>query len=366
MATLHIVSLPHTETTKEYEWCAYTAKVRKFCSLMTDAGHEVYLYAGEKNEARVKEHICVVTREQQKEWFGHYDWERDVFNGWDSSAEWWRRMNIAAAAAILERSKPEDFVGIIAGRCQEILSDLHLTTLEWGIGYSGILKNTHHCFESYAWMHHVAGREQDDDVRFYDTVIPNFFEVSDFPEGKGGGDYVFLGRLIYRKGPHIAAETCKMLGERLTLAGQGVDRNSAHQDRIVGQGVVIEGNVRHIGRVDAVRRARLLGQAKAVFVPTVYLEPFGGVAVEAMLTGTPAICSDWGAFTEYIVDGFNGFRCRTLADFVRAAEIAPTLDRKAIREWAQARFSTDVIAPKYEDWLARLSTLRGAGWYATT
>lgn len=365
MATVHLVALPHLEVIRENSWCAYTQKVLKLANMLTDAGHDVYVYGGERCDARCKESVCVVTKEQREKWFSHYNWERDVFHGWDASEEWWRRMNISASFEILNRALPDDFVGIIAGTCQMMLADLKLTPIEWGIGYEGVLKGTHKCFESYAWMHHVAGRERDSDIHFYDTVIPNSFELEDFPEGKGGGDFVFLGRLIRRKGPQIAGETCQRIGARLTLAGQGLDRNSSYQDRIQGQdGTIIEGNVRHVGLVDAKRRARLLGSAVATFVPTTYLEPFGGVAIESMLCGTPAITTDHGAFTEYVIDGFNGFRCRTLADFVKAAEIAPTLDRQAIRQWAAERYSTDVVKHRYDDWLSRLSTLRADGWYS--
>lgn len=47
----HFVSLPHTQTTLEYEACAYTSKVRKFCNMMKSLGHTVYLYASVENEA---------------------------------------------------------------------------------------------------------------------------------------------------------------------------------------------------------------------------------------------------------------------------------------------------------------------------
>jgi hypothetical protein len=39
--TLHILCLPHTQTTRAYDHCAYTAKVRKFASMMAAEGCRV-------------------------------------------------------------------------------------------------------------------------------------------------------------------------------------------------------------------------------------------------------------------------------------------------------------------------------------
>ena len=44
---LHVIGMPHTRTTKEYNACAFTQKALKFCKMMTDRGHTVYHYGVE-------------------------------------------------------------------------------------------------------------------------------------------------------------------------------------------------------------------------------------------------------------------------------------------------------------------------------
>jgi glycosyltransferase involved in cell wall biosynthesis len=106
-----------------------------------------------------------------------------------------------------------------------------------------------------------------------------------------------------------------------------------------------------------------MGGAIATFTPTLYVEPFGTVAIEAMACGSPVISTDWGAFTETVIDGVTGFRCHTLQEFVDAAENVKTLDRKAISEYAKERYGLDTVALMYDKYFNRLLSLWGAGWY---
>lgn len=75
--TFHVVSLPHTQTTMEYEACAYTSKTRKFCNMMKSLGHKVYLYASEENEANVDELITIAPKDDQQKWFGDNDFKQN-------------------------------------------------------------------------------------------------------------------------------------------------------------------------------------------------------------------------------------------------------------------------------------------------
>lgn len=295
--------------------------------MMRDRGHTVFEYQAEPGE-----------------------WDPDrVF---DPHNETWRQFNNRVIRLIGEYAEPTDFICVIAGRCQQAIADAfpHMLCVEFGVGYGGVFA-PFKVFESYAWMHTVYGSQQSDphqaDGAFYDAVIPNYFDVDAFPQGEGGTGYAFIGRLIDRKGAAIASQVCEHLGVDLVIAGEG-------NPPAYGE---------HVGVVGPAKRAEIIGNAAAVFVPTLYIEPFGGVAAEAMLCGTPVITTDWGAFTETVDQGVTGYRCHTFAEFVDAAQLAPTLNRDRIRAHAISRWSLDAVAPQYEAYFERLNGLWGDGWY---
>jgi glycosyltransferase involved in cell wall biosynthesis len=267
-------------------------------------------------------------------------------------------MNLRAGVAIADRWRPGDVLGLIAGRCQQAISDLLRATglnpvvWEWGIGYSGVLADTHHTFESYAWAHHVAGLSQRDDVRFFDSVVPNCFDIGDFTVSIVPGDYLlYMGRPTPRKGLPIITEIAQRTDIPIKIAGQ--------------PGADIPGT-EYVGLVTGQVKADLLAGARALLAPTTYLEPFGGVAVEAMLSGTPVITTDWGAFTETVRQGITGFRCHTLREFLTAVDQAGDLNRARIFEYARARYSLETGSQMYAQVIQRLLTLYGDGWYHGT
>ena len=188
-------------------------------------------------------------------------------------------------------------------------------------------------------------------------MIPNYFNPEDFdycPEKKE--DYfLYLGRIIKGKGLNIAIDTIKGIAGYLKIAGQGEWKRVPSTT-----GEIIE----HVGFADADKRRELLSKAKALFVPTIYIEPFGGVAVEAMLSGTPVISTDWGAFPETVLHGITGYRCRTLDHFIWAAQNTENIRPQDCREWALNNFSLDRVGEMYEEYFDMLSGLWGKkGWY---
>lgn len=362
--TVHLVGLPHTETIPDFATCAYTQKVGKLAKMLTEAGTRVILYAGEQNSYPCAEHVTLVTRKEQKAWFGKpdlNDLERGGFD-WEQESPWWKAMNGRAAAAILSRANQQDLVLLSAGWSQKPIADALASMLcvELGVGYQGFF--THAAFESEAWRHHAYGLKGVTDGRWFDTVIPNFFDSEDFPHlNDGDGDYLlYVGRLVARKGVQVAARIADEVGMRLVVAGPG---GKWKKGKIVCPELTISGSrLEYVGPVGPAARAKLMAGARALLAPTQYIEPFGGVAVEAMMCGTPAITTDFGAFTETVQEGVSGFRFHTLAEGCEAVERAAMLAPKGIRNYAHRRYSLQSIAPLYERWFQRLDTLWGDGW----
>lgn len=343
----HVPAIPGQPTTLENSHCAYTQKVVKFARMMRDLGHEVIVYSEPDNDAPGEHVPCYVPSSA---------------TDFDPSAPHWVAANEAAIREINKRREDRDFLCLIAGRCQEAIARAFpdMIAVEFGIGYSGVFA-PYRVYESYAWMHYVNGWYNGKegtggdaaDGRNYDTVIPNYFDPAAFPPGKGDGGYLlYLGRMIFRKGIRIVEEIGKATELPVIYAGNAGDYPKPDYGDWIGA----------VGPED---RAKLLQGATALIAPTIYLEPFGGVAVEAMMCGTPAITSDYGAFPETVRQGLSGYRCHSLGEYVWAAEHAGELNRRAVREHAM-RYSIHKIGPVYEAYFQHLLGLWGDGFMDPT
>lgn len=320
--------------------------------MMTRAGHEVILYGGPANDAECAEFVpCISYREQAFLGFaGPADYLKIDFN----ATEPWTSFNHRVIGALRERLRPRELICVITGDPTAILAETfspaHIV-VEIGVGYSGIY-HRFRVFESYAWRNYVYGWKHIEDGQFFDEVIPNYYNVEDFPLSDKVGDYyLYLGRLIDRKGLRIAQGVCEKLGVPLKVAGPGE----------------FSGYGEYVGVVNTEQRAELLSRAIALFAPTIYVPPFEGVHVEANLCGVPAITTDFGVFSETVENRDNGMRCTMEREFLAAAIWAASVDvadRWDIRRQAQRRYSTEEIAPQYETYFDRLLTLYDDGWYA--
>lgn len=353
--------MPHTETTRAYDRCGFTSFTRRFSTMMSDHGYEVVLYAGEANEARCSEHVCCIPRAEQEFLLEREGWYRPGAHNWlefDECLPIWSVFLSNVLETMAERIEPHDIICLASGTQHQIASAFpRHTACETSAAYAGTC-TSHRVFPSNAWMHMVYGEQQGCHAangNFFDAVIPHPADLEEFPAGDGKGDedgeyFLFMSRMVSRKGYQVAVDATREIGARLLITGS---EGGGHED-----------HVEHMGFVDTERRAHLLGGATAVFMPTLYIEPFGFVATEAQICGTPVISSPFGAFTETVEHGVSGFHCHTLGEFIEATGLVRDLDREAIRERAIGLYTTEAAVPQYDRFFAQLGTLRGPGFYA--
>lgn len=341
----HIVNLPHTQTTRDYGQCAYTQKVRKFCDMMSARGHEVYLYASSENEATCTEKIMVLSKGQIKRiimgtpdtaWWPNQYYKipyRDDFPLWEA-------FNNRAVEELKKRVRKGDYVLLTAGKSQEaIYHAFPYNSIEFAVGYEGIVSK-YRVFETYAWLHQVYGLKGMRGGTPTDTVIYNYYDVTEFPFSKEFSNYLlFMSRPVRGKGVNTVIELAKRTGTKVIVAGA---------EKVEGV------NIEWVGYADFKKRGELMRNARALLAPTLGIEPFGGVAAEAQLCGTPVITTDWGAFTETVEQGVTGFRCRSMDEFIKAEQQVGLLNREYIATRARKLFSMETAAKQYEDYFYRI------------
>ena len=225
--------------------------------------------------------------------------------------------NAVAGMHIQERKKPGDLIVCFYGGDNKLACDLNpdLTVIEPSIGYlPGAVFAPYRVFTSYSQMHMFYGeRGMMMHPSWFDEVIPNAITSKDFNYCESKEDYfLFFGRVCRDKGIDIAIQATERAGKRLVLAGPGNLSDYGYTS--------VPKHVEVLGLCNADQRRELMSKAAGMIAPTHYVEPFGNMVIEANLSGTPVITTDWGGFTETVIHGKTGFRCRDFNSFVDAIE----------------------------------------------
>lgn len=364
----HLLGLAHLPQSRLYSSCAFTQKNVKLSSMLMSLGHEVYFYGPEGSKVECTEFIQTHTLKDIRNDYGEgdnrfeigYDWTNTDFKHDFNSTP--RKLSTLkyyqkCIEHINEIKKDDDFLLCTQGYYQKVIADavgLYLTC-EPGIGYRGSIPGRFRAFESSYIQNFTYGSEHPGESMngsYYDRVIPNYFDPKDIEYSDTKDDYyLFIGRMIYRKGIVTAYLAAKEAGVKLIIAGQGgiVMPDGSLTATTDPDFSIPKGDWEYIGYVNYDQRKKLMAKAKAVFTPTIYLECFAGTHVEAMLSGTPVITTNFGVYPGTVYNGANGYRCDTLQDFVDAIEKVKTLKPFRIRQLAE-KYLMDNVKLEFQKW----------------
>jgi glycosyltransferase involved in cell wall biosynthesis len=163
------------------------------------------------------------------------------------------------------------------------------------------------------------------------------------------GYLVHIGRYAPEKGTHLAIDVAQAAKLPLKLAGRVHEQDRSYYEAEVAPRLRAT-DIPDLGEVDHEAKVALLRGARALLCPLRWEEPFGLIAVEAMLCGTPVLGFRRGAFPEIVDEGVTGFLAED-GDVEALARAAPRLegfDRAGCARRARERFSAATMVSAYE------------------
>lgn len=380
MIRLHIPAIPHTITCDEFSHCAFTGKVLRFAPMMMSRGFEVYHYGIETSIPNATKNIQLLKKEEwnqlriesykkihpelEMEEIKNKLTDEKSFVGdlGNCSTPLYKEFNrrFKQMLSLYYRSKDTDIVCFPFGYAhEEGIKDLNVVSVETGIGYPESYKQFR-IFESYAYLHTAMEKEKKQ-CQHYWFVIPNYYNILEwplnlYPNKKKIG---FFGRICQIKGCNIIYEVAiKFPHVEFILCGQGDSEPFLSKSD----------NIKYKPPIHGKERGKYLSELTALLAPSIYVEPFCGVNVEAQLCGTPVITNDFGAFVETIEPFKTGMFCHTLADFCQAVQMAldDKFDRQYIHERAVKKYDMYNVAKQYEYAFKNILDIYNGqeGWYA--
>jgi len=131
-------------------------------------------------------------------------------------------------------------------------------------------------------------------------------------------DLLFVGRLTEPKDPlSFIRLTAALKAEYSEISAIMIGTGEFEDDcRQLVQDLGIEENVRLLGFIS--NPYPFIDQAQILVVPSKW-EGFGLVAMEAMVLGTPVLCSPVGGLVKLVKNGEGGFQCQTFGQFIERA-----------------------------------------------
>ncbi len=185
-------------------------------------------------------------------------------------------------------------------------------------------------------------------------------EVTNFPKKKK--EVLFVGRLVPEKGVHLYVETVKSLVNKYPewsfgLIGSfrlGANENrNLYSDKIVENFKNIGPQAQFYGFKDQVFVAEKMKNASIIVIPSIWEEPFGLVAAEAMSNGICIVASKVGGIPEIIQD--NGILISDINYEKLLANIDNLIENDFMRHnyqrkaWDNFKFSSSISSARLDN-----------------
>ena len=162
----------------------------------------------------------------------------------------------------------------------------------------------------------------------------------------------FAGRLVREKGLDVLLRAlCKVPGARLRIAGDGPLRGEWQR---LAHDLELMSRVTFEGRLSSNEVRELYAESTLVCVPSVWPEPFGYAAAEAMALGRPVVGLPTGALSELLEDGRGFLAAKVSADSLAEAinlALADAAKRRSVgdaaRRFSERTLAVEVLGPKY-------------------
>jgi glycosyltransferase involved in cell wall biosynthesis len=187
------------------------------------------------------------------------------------------------------------------------------------------------------------------------TVIPHFARpfTETLPSFAERAGVLFIGRLSEEKGlRHVLGLPSQLpAGPPILIAGDGPLLEE------VQRATKLFPSLTYLGQLDRKAVAQQLASARIVIMPSLWQEPAGLVALEAMVAGTPLIVYDSGGLAEYVTDADAGIIVVPSATLLAEAITSLYDDRKTWEKFsANARVGVqrDHTRPVYLDRLEKV------------
>jgi glycosyltransferase involved in cell wall biosynthesis len=157
-----------------------------------------------------------------------------------------------------------------------------------------------------------------------------------------GENILFMGRIELEKGLGYLLASMFLLVQKhpdaqLRVAGDGAFKGTFEK---LATDLGIGGNVSFLGWQTGEELASAIASSRMIVVPSAWKEPFGLVAIEAMMNGRPVIVTDRGGLPELIEPGISGYVVQPGEVLELATRMSQLLeDDELAQKMGQAGFS---------------------------